>query len=72
VTNNRPATRTRRAAAAAHKALLRADASRELIGQGQQVGADIQQVSFTPELTPVMIATIRSYRTRGANQAIFP
>jgi hypothetical protein len=47
---------------AALKEQLRADASRGLIGQGQQVGADIQHVSFKPDPTPVMAATIRYYR----------
>jgi hypothetical protein len=44
------------------KGQLRADASRGLIGQGREVGADIQHVSFKPDPTPVMVATIRYYR----------
>jgi hypothetical protein len=47
---------------AALKEQLRADASRGLIGQGHQVGADVRHVSFTPDPTPVMVATVRYYR----------
>lgn len=44
------------------KQQLHADASRDLIGAGEEIKIETVKVNFEPDLTPVMSVTIRYYR----------